>query len=53
MMTIFAFFVGKEERWGNEMIALWGNLNICPHLNYLELPCHTFGELLSIRCLKI
>ena len=34
-------------------MALWGNLNICPHLNYLELPCHTFGELLSISHLKI
>ena len=35
------------------MMALWGNLNICPHLNYLELPYHTSGELLSISCLKI
>ena len=35
------------------MVALWGNLSICPHLNYLELPYHTLGELLSISCLKI
>ena len=34
-------------------MPLWGNLNICPHLNYLELPCHTSGELLSISSLKI
>ena len=52
-MTEFVFFAGKEERWGNDMMALWGNLNICPHLNYLELPYHTSGELLSISCLKI
>ena len=52
-MTKFAFFARKEDRWGNNMIALWGNLNICPHLNYLELPYHTSGELLSISCLKI
>ena len=25
----------------------------CPHLNYLELPCHSSGELLSISSLKI
>ena len=34
-------------------MALWGNLDICPHLNYLELLYHTSGELLSISCLKI
>ena len=53
MITEFSFFAGKEDRWGNDMMALWGNLNICPHLNYLKLPYHTSGELLSISCLKI
>ena len=53
MMTKFAFFAGKEDRWGDNMVALWDNLNICPHLNYLELPYHTLGELLSISRLKI
>ena len=52
-MTEFAFFAGKEDRWGDNMMALWGNLNICPCLDYLELPCHTLGELLSISCLKV
>ena len=52
MMTEFTFFAGKEERSGNDMMALWGNLNICPHLSYLELPYHTSGELLSISHLK-
>ena len=53
MITEFTFFASKEDRWGNDMMALWGNLNICPHLNYLELPYHTSGELLSISHLKI
>ena len=35
------------------MMALWGNLNICPHLNYLELLYYTSEELLSISHLKI
>ena len=35
------------------MMALWGNLNICPHLDYLELLYHTSRELLSISHLKI
>ena len=52
-MTEFAFFASKEDRWGNDMMTLWGNLNICPCLNYLELLYHTSGELLSISCLKI
>ena len=52
-MTESAFFASKEDRWGHNMMALWGNLNICPRLNYLELPYHTSGELLSISHLKI
>ena len=52
-MTEFAFFASKEDRWGNNMMALWGSLSICPHLDYLELPYHTPGELLSISHLKV
>ena len=52
-MTEFAFFAGKEDRWGDNMMVLWSNLDICPHLNYLELPYHTSGELLSIGHLKV
>ena len=47
-MTEFTFFDGKEERWGEKMRAIWGDLSICPCLNSLELPCHTLGELQSI-----
>ena len=52
-MTGFTFFAGKEDRWGDNMMALWGNLSICPCLDYLEVPYHTSGELLSISCLKV
>ena len=51
-MTEFKFFANREERWGDSMWALWGNLCICPLLDHVELPYHTAGELLSISCLK-
>ena len=51
-MTEFTFFNGKEERWGEKMRAVWGDLSICPCLDSLELPCHTLGELQSISWLK-
>ena len=52
-MTEFAFFDGKEERWGVKMMAVWEYLSICPCLDSLELPCHILGELQSISWLKI
>ena len=35
------------------MKALWGNLSICPILDYMDLPYHMAGELLSMSCLKV
>ena len=52
-MTEFAFFNSKEERWGEKMRAIWGDLSIFPCLDSLELPHHTLGELQSISQLKI
>ena len=52
-MAEFKFFTGKEDRWGDSMKTLWGNLSICPTIDYIELPYHMVGELLSISCLKI
>ena len=52
-MTEFAFFDGKEERWGKKMRAVWGDLSICPCLDSLELQYHSPGELASISCLKV
>ena len=51
-MTEFEFFANREERWGDSMRALWGNLSICPLLDHVDLPYHMAGELLSISCLK-
>ena len=52
-MTEYTFFTEKPDRWGKDMASLWGNLNICPHLYWLELPCHSQVELLSISSLKV
>ena len=52
-MTEYAFFTEKVDRWGKDMASLWGNLNICPCLYWLELPCHSQAELFSIRSLKV
>ena len=52
-MTEFAFFNGKEERWGEKMRAVWGDLSICPCLDSLELLYHTPGELTSISHFKV
>ena len=52
-MTEYAFFAEKGERWGKDMASLWGNLNICPHLYWLELPCNSQAELFSISSLKV
>ena len=52
-MTEYAFFTEKADRWGKDMASFWGNLNICPHLCWLEFPCHSQVELFSISSLKI
>ena len=53
MMTEFKFFANREERWGDSMRVLWGNLSICPILDHVDLPYHMVGELLSISHLKV
>ena len=52
-MTEYAFFAEKVDRWGKDMASLWGNLNICPCLYWLELPCYSQVELFSISSLKV
>ena len=52
-MTEYAFFVNKVERWKKDMAPLWGNFNVCPHLDHLELPCHSLVELFSISSFKV
>ena len=52
-MTELKFFTNREERWGDSMRALWGNLSICPIQDHVDLPYHTVGELLSLSHLKV
>ena len=52
-MTKFTFFDNKEVSWDDSMTAHWGSIGICPHLDHVELPYHTPGELLSISHLKV
>ena len=47
------FFGEKVDRWRKDMAPLWGNLNICPQLHQLHLPCHTQAELSYISSLKV
>ena len=51
-MAEYTFFMQKD-RWRKDMAPLWGNLNICPQLHWLELPFHTQAELSSLNNLKI
>ena len=46
-------FVEKADRWGKDIAPLWGNLNICPQLHWLRLPCHSQAELSSLSSLKV
>ena len=52
-MTKYAFFAEKADRWGKDMTPLWGNLNICHQLYWLDLPFHSQAELFSISSLKV
>ena len=52
-MSEFEFFMGKKDRWGDNMKALWGSLDICPPVDHMEIPGHTVEELHSFSCLKI
>ena len=52
-MAEYTFFLQKVERWRKDIASLWGNLNICPQLHQLQLPCHTQAELSSLNSLKV
>ena len=43
----------KQIDGEKNMASLWGNLNICPHLYWLELSSHSRVELFSISRLKV
>ena len=52
-MTEYEFFIGRDERWGDNMKALWGCFSICPLLSHIDLQYHMAGELFSISCLRV
>ena len=37
-MCEFKFFVGRVDRWGDSMQALWGSLGICPPIGHIVFP---------------
>ena len=45
--------MGRVDRWGNSMQALWGSLGICPPIDHIGLPHHMAEELHSISHLKV
>ena len=53
MMTEFDFLTDRVDRWMKSFSTLWGNIDICPHLNCLELPCHSPVELISVSSFKV
>ena len=52
-MTEFNFFSNRAERWTKDLSKLWWNISICPHLNLVELPCHSPADLISVRGFKV
>ena len=53
MMTEFDFFTDRADRWMKNLTTLWGNIDICPCLNHLELPCHFPAKLISVSSFKL
>ena len=53
MMTEFNFFSNRAERWTKNLSILWGNIDVCPHLNCLELPGHPPAKLISVSSFKV
>ena len=53
MMTEFAFFSNRVERWKRDLASLWGNFNMCPCLDHFELPGHSPAELISASSFKV
>ena len=52
-MAEFAFFSNRTERWKRDLVTLWGNFDICPHLNHLDLPSHSPVQLISVSSFKV
>ena len=53
MMTEFDFFTDRADRWMKNLSNLWGNIDICPCFNCLELPCHSPTKLISVSSFNV
>ena len=53
MMTEFNFCKDRADRWMKNFSTLLGNIDICPCLNHLELPCHSPVKLTSVSSFKV
>ena len=53
MMTEFDFFTDRVDRWMKNLSTLWGDINICPCLNHLELPCYSPAKVISVSSFKV
>ena len=52
-MTEFSFFSNRAERWKRDLAIEWGNFDVCPCFNHLELPGHSPAELISVSSFKV
>ena len=52
-MTEFTFFSNRVERWKRDLATVWGNFDVCPHLNCSELPSPSPAELISVSSFKV
>ena len=52
MMTDYAFFSQGSDRWGKNLIPLWGHFTICPPLHQFHISSITQSMLSSLTSLK-
>ena len=53
MVTEFAFFSNRAQRWKRDLASLSGNFNVCSHLDCIELPGHSPADLISVSSFKV
>ena len=51
-MTEYAFFLHGVDWWRKEMALMWGNINICPSLQWFQIPSLSPAELSSLNGLR-
>ena len=51
-MTEYAFFLQGVDWWRKEVALMWGDINICPSLQWFHIPSLSSVELSSLNSLK-